>query len=279
MKNVFGVNLRTGAHDGEQFIVRRAEGELAAKQAKLERERAEFERFAGLPVWVNVCGAVLLFLGLIFLCGILEGLDEIGIKQAWRNAGWCFIVAAVCIVAAAAIFTAAAVKRRRALAAPVFRSLKVLTERVEKESYEAFGVPSSACKIDVLSYLYRRKEGKKVKENDRSGSYANADVRAYCENDALCLAFTDCVFAIPLSRISSIQCIGKRIAAAGWNKEEPVRRGRYRNYKVGNDNAGRVITKPYYRMTVRDGLGEEYEVLIPCYDIDAILSLTGKTVG
>lgn len=279
MKNVFGMNLRTRMYDGETFVIRRAEGELAAKQAKLEQERLAFMRFSSLPTWVNVCGVVLLFLGLVFLCGILEGLSDVGFAQAWKNASWCFIVSAVCLVAAAAIFTAAVVKARRAIAAPAYRSLKELTEKVAKESCEAYGVPSSAQKIDVLSYTYRAKEGREYKENAFVTDYKNTEASVYTENDALCFAFPDCVFAFPLSRITSIQCIGKRIAASEWNKEEPVRKGRYKNYKVGKDNTGRYVTNPHYRMTVRDANAEEYAVLIPCYDIETILSLTGKTVG
>ena len=91
MKNVFGFNLRTGVYDGEKFIVRRAEGDVAAKQEKLAQERLAFMRFSSLPKWVNVCGMIMLFLGLIFLCGVLEGLSEVSFKQAWENANWCFI--------------------------------------------------------------------------------------------------------------------------------------------------------------------------------------------
>ena len=279
MKNVFGFNLRTGVYDGEKFIVRRAEGDVAAKQEKLAQERLAFMRFSSLPKWVNVCGMIMLFLGLIFLCGVLEGLSEVSFKQAWENANWCFIVSGVCLVGAAAIFTAAAVKARRAYAAPAYRSLSELTQKVAKESYAALGVPESAAELDIISYAYNAKEGKPYKERGWNTEYENTAVKAYRENETLCLAYLECVLAFPLSRISSIQCIGKRIAVTGWNKQERVRKGRYGSCKIGKDSAGRFIIKPYYRMTVRDEQGEEYAILLPCYEAETILSLTGGTVG
>lgn len=278
MKNVFGLEKRTEKFDGEKFIVRRAEGELAAKQDRLEKDKASFERMAGLPTWVNVCGMILLLLGAVFLCGFLEALEDVTFAQAWENAGWCFVVGLAALAAGGVILLVAFVKRKRAQQTPAYRYLQETVEKVAKESFEAFGVPASAQTIDVIAVAYKGKEGKEYKENAFTVTYVNAEAKVYRENEALFFAFFDCVFALPLSNILRIQCINKRIAAEQWNKPEPVRKNRYKDFKVIKDNNGRYSTKPYYRMVVRDEAYEEYAVLIPCYDVDVVLSLTGKTV-
>lgn len=277
MKNFFGFNLTAGGLDGEKFLVRSPDRETAAKLENLTQEECNFNRIAGFPTWVNVSGLVCLFLGMIFSIGFLEALEDISFRTAWDRAGWCFVVGAVLLCIGLAILVLSGIKRKRAMATPAYRYLREKTERLARESDEALGVPASARTIDVIGSYYKGKEGKEYKENGAFVSHFNYAVKIYSENDRLNIVYDHCLFAIPHSSIVRIQCIEKRIAAADWNKETPVRKGRYNNFKVGKDNAGQYVTKPYYRVVVRDENHEEYAILVPCYDIDAVFSATGKT--
>lgn len=284
MKNVFALEKRTETFDGEKFIARRVDKEYADKQKRQDEEENKFERTAGMPVWINVCGLVVLFLGTVFLCGFLEALEDNSFALIYERAGWCLIVGCVFVAVGGIVLIVSAVRNKRAKESSAYAYLQEKRERLNRESLEAMRVSETAKRIDVIAMLYTKKKNGKTpyKEGGLTTVRFNLSAFVYAENEALHFAFPDCVFAIPFRWILRIQCIGKSISAAGWNKGEGKKNRltgtfEWNGCKVTVNNGGDYVTKPYYRMTLRDENYEEYYILIPCYDIETVFALTGRS--
>ena len=284
MKNVFALDRRTNRRDGEKFIARTLDREHTDRQKRQDEEEALFERTAGLPVWVNVCGLIAFCLGSILLCGFFEIPEELTFQEAFARLGWCLIAGAALMIVGGAVLIASHFRTKQARASSAYAFLKEKRDRVDKESYSSLGVSESAKAVDVIGLVYKSKPNKKpYKENGFNSLHVNLAAMVYTENNALCFAMTDCVYCIPLEWILNIKRVDRSISAAGWNKGE-TRRNKltgtfvYNGCKIRENNGGGYSTKPYYRMAVRDENYEEYYILIPCYEIEAIASLTGKTV-
>ena len=286
MRNVFALEKQTKKYDGDKFIIRRADREIAEKQKRQEEEEKAFQRAAGFPVWLNIIGLVLFCFGLMFLGGFVEALDSDNIKEIFDRAWWILVIGGVAAAGGGIILILASVRNKRARASSAFAYIQERRDKLDKESYESLHVSETAKSTDVIAMLYKQKKNGKLsyKENNNfTTTQINLSALVYAENDALCFAFTDCIFAIPFSRIERIQCINKRIFVMSWNKGE-FKKNQFTGTFVYNDckitvnNNGAYGFKPYYRIILRDENYEEFYILIPCYDIQPILSLTGKNV-
>ena len=97
------------------------------------------------------------------------------------------------------------------------------------------------------------------------------------ENDNLCLATVGEVYAFPIANIKKIKEINKRITVGGWNKEESYDSKEYKKYKITANNMGILFFKPYYSIIVNNGI-EDFEILVPSYDIESILEITNLDI-
>ena len=95
----------------------------------------------------------------------------------------------------------------------------------------------------------------------------------FTENGNLCFADTFGIWAVPLSCIIAIAFFPGHATLTSWNKEEQFNSPKYKKtVRVYKHN---YIVKGYYSLQILRN-NEEWEVLIPVYDIDYIFELTGK---
>lgn len=281
MKNVLGVNGYNNQRDGEKFIVKRLSGELDVKREALRKESDEFQKTAGLPAWLTRAALIALPVGLVSLLIFFAMFEEeTPFYEAFSRAGWLFCVSLALIVLSLVLFAIDYSKRKRAKASPAFSYLKERVDRLDRECYAELGVPENYTAIDVAALSYRKKGGMKDGKVPAFATYVNADVAFYADADAISFAFTDCVFAIPRDRILGVRRIDKKLCVSNWTKEEPYNKGRYKNYKIRQNNGYGIgyIIKPYYIVVCRDENYEEYHIIIPCYDAEPVIQAIGKPV-
>ena len=96
------------------------------------------------------------------------------------------------------------------------------------------------------------------------------------ESGYLTLADHNTVYHIaPISSFKKIECISGKSSFSFWNKEEPYHKGKYKEYKISTD---KYETEYYIRnlCSVQFNLnGEEYEIIVPPYDIYAFEDILG----
>lgn len=270
MKNLFGVNWQTGETDNEKFVIRRVGSALSRKQEEAEEQIVGANKSANLPAWLlivlYVCGGY----ALIVVVQVVFGLSETPFTEMYNNAPWVFYSGGACLVVAVALFIYARLKHKKVVENPGVQTLLEDYEKTISKSYEDLRVPAESDSIDVFSYGYKIKNGK-VRDGSGFAKYAVVAVKIFKENDMLCFADTSTVTAIPLSSIQGVFKINKNATFMNWTKEEAHNKGRFKPYKIRVNNYGTYFIKPYYSVRVVLS-GEEYEIVLPGYELEVFLS-------
>ncbi len=156
----------------------------------------------------------------------------------------------------------------------------------EKEYYTQFDAVANECEaflnipemtreIDVFAYFYTEENGER-KNYYESGAYVNEVMEVFEEDGKLCLYCFSRVWAFPIDCIEEIVEVKEDVRFTDWTKSIEYNRGNYMQYKISKiDNE--YTMNGYYsvRFTYE---GKAYELFVPSYDIEAILSVTKMKV-
>lgn len=72
----------------------------------------------------------------------------------------------------------------------------------------------------------------------------------------------------------SIITVKKRAVMMSWNKDEAYNKGVYKQYKLVEDNLGRVSGKNYHILELNSG-GERWGIYFPRYELPVFEEITG----
>lgn len=268
MRTLFTINVKTKEHGFDEFLIRKSENTLKAQydeNAQLIDGRIN-KRFAPL-IYLSfaafLCGA-------IFIAFFMSKVEDANFAQAYSTVGWSLYIGIAGIVLFAVLFLAAFIWMRKFMANP--QTQNIIQEQAELRDRIADGlrVPEGCAEIDIMCRPYKLKKGK---EKYQGKNYENLSMWVFTADGNLCLADICGVWAVPLSSITSLNPFPGHAKLSSWNKEEKVNSPKYRRkvryYK------GTYIIKGYYSLQFICR-GEEWEILIPSYDIDIISELTGK---
>ena len=150
------------------------------------------------------------------------------------------------------------------------------SQRLEAAAAEAaaeLGVPATALTVDVFPYHYKMK-GDTVLRVGKEGKFDNLAVSVFVEDEKLCLATAQELFAVPLARVKGFREYDEDFEIDIWLKPEEHDSDRYKEF--GIRKSGFLSRKGHGYFGLR--IGEDYEVLIPCYDwapVKALLATHG----
>ena len=159
-------------------------------------------------------------------------------------------------------------------------SLKVdfteASQRLETAAAEAaaeLGVPATALTVDVFPYHYKMK-GDTVLRVGKEGKFDNLAVSVFVEDEKLCLATAQELFAVPLAQVKGFREYDEDFEIDIWLKPEEFDSDRYKEFGIRKSGFLGRRGHGYFGLRV----GEDYEVLIPCYDwapVKALLAAHG----
>ena len=131
------------------------------------------------------------------------------------------------------------------------------------------GIPDSAKDIDFLSFFYRENEDGPfpIKPFD----FMTMEMFAFAEGDVLCVADYNDVYSISKSSIKGIEKVEKEATLLGWSKDEPFDSETYSEYEIKENDEGFIVIPYYYSVKIE--AGEEFELLIPPYELTALESI------
>ncbi len=272
-KNIFGVRDDAEQIDGQAFVLRQIPAELKEKMERFGQDAEAFaeeyrpsRRLALLRTFALVTGVVLLIIAR------MQG-NEAGVGSF----GALFRAYPVSILASFALLGVAiglvAYERVRAKKAGNSEAADRLRDRsdaIDAEAYSALGVPENAISLDLLTSSYRVQNG--VEKNTVHTAFA---FRAWVADGCLCLADVENVVGIPLDSIAGLTRVERRVTFYFWNKKEPPRSEAYRQYRIRSTYLGAYTVKGVSVMHIQSEFGE-YELLVPPYETEAFLNLTGK---
>ncbi len=136
------------------------------------------------------------------------------------------------------------------------------------------GVPDENKLVDVFLSYYKPKKGKET--NALFVTFTNVELQIYRDESNFYVADLESLVAIPLSSFTGIYKVNKRVTFDGWNKEEPTNSPKYKPYNIMRCSVGLTI-KPYYSIHFNID-GDEYEILIPNYELDNFIEVLPSSI-
>ena len=282
MKNIFGLNKtiygETGVEsfDGACFISRSLEGEAKVDdQPKLNPPK--------LPLPLSILQYILvgifaIALGLWFYSGktmaeMIEDSLYAVIMMAIGLLG--FIVISIIEVAQSKKFARAnGIKTLSEL--DEYEDLHDFDEQAEEEEAARvkaeLEIPEDAKDIDFLSFFYKEDEDGPfpIKPFD----FMTLEMFAFADDKALHIADYNDVYSISKSSIKGIEKVEKETTLLGWSKDESFDSPKYAEYEIKENDEGFVVIPYYYSVKIESD-GDEFELIIPPYEVDELSRLAG----
>lgn len=278
MKIFFGVDVTQDKEndrmDGEDFIIQRvSQSQEKALDANNEA-LLQLQKKANLPLPLRVLHYLCAFITLCFIVGIVRGLGEVTLQEAFRNAPWIFGILPVTAV----VWLALTLLRRKHQKAfndsPEVEAAAKKSEALNQQSYESLGVPADALTVDVLCSRYAVKKDEPLNRPFGPYTFIATEVKAFVENDTLMLSDLHQKFSIPLSALTGIRTVQKAVTLPVWNKDVPIDQPPYNGYGLTVNQNG-VHFKYYHVLTIMSDPGEQYDLYFPPYEITSFEKLTG----
>lgn len=145
----------------------------------------------------------------------------------------------------------------------------IMQELIE-QAREELSVPQNAVEVNVLTCTYREKKGE-WKPSLLLG-YFPLSVWCYADEENLYLA-TDCVvYALPHAAFVKDEKVCGKLTMAFWNKSIPYDEAPYDAYGITKTGMDNVRLSEYHSLQWRMD-GEDFEVMIPSYDVKAVTDL------
>ncbi|MBQ8909737.1 MAG: hypothetical protein IJY91_01700 [Oscillospiraceae bacterium] len=278
MKPFLGIDLTANKKNeqfhGEEFLVLKPSAALSSSLESSTEKAEETVARAKLPLPFRIIQYVCGLAALLLVSGILRG--EVSFAEGYRNAPWIYWGAGICAVIWLILWLWSRQKSNAVLSTEESTQTLSHLESVSDSIYTELSVPGDAKEVDILSFFYKVKDGKiKVCEKGlQIAQYLNPVFKIFSNSENLYLSNLEGKYAFPLSSITSIHTVKKHIRMIGWNKEEALNKGIYKQYKLTADDYGCVHCK-YYHILEINHQGDVYGIYFPCYELPVFEKLTG----
>ena len=273
MKELFGVNVTedSGNRERDGAGAASAVSYVSAAEDLRPAERPAAEAMLPpLPAWARTA-TLILSIAFVLLTGHL--VQTKGNPQPGR---WALVILDILLAAACiAVRVVARSKELRAMNRKEDGEKALRLRETAKEGMEQMDVPENAPEIDLFTYRYRTKNGENEACDQTAGQYIPLIGTVFCENGVLSVADAEMRFDIPVTDILDLKIVHQRVSMSGWYKEEACDQGRYRAWRLREDNMGRVWMDRWGKLTVRLN-GEEYALRFPPYEYETIASLAAQ---
>lgn len=271
MKPLFCVDLTDDQENevinGDQWCAKRPSATQTEAMERMEEHLDDFLEKASIPMVLRVIKWGLLIIGLI----ATEILDF------WEELDWWWLAMPFGMLAVSAVlFLIDFLRRRSALASDEGVRASANLDTVKRNIFGELAVPPNAPDVDVLTFMYKVKNGEIVPKRNGMGdtTYDTAVHKIYVYNGNLCLADLTGRWDIPLSSIRGIRTVNKTVVIPDWNKETKHNKGDYKPFKIHTMDEGKYSFKPYHIVEFSMN-GEDWGLYIPCYERPVLERLTG----
>lgn len=268
IKNIFGICFVKGQEEGVIDGTPFATACVSEQQERLMQESADeidsLQKKGSLPIGLQI---VKMLVGTgIFLCALnfVFRLLEVGFQQTIDEL-WIILLIALFLLLLYLPLMFVQRKRSREVAETVENTLLLeRTESLYQASRQQLGIPDDAQEVDIISTVYRIKNGR-----EKILYTQNFSASVYHKSECLCFADTTQVYSIPLSSIRESVMVKKQITLPNWNKEDAYNSKKYKPYRIRENNIGQYFIRHYLSIRIAEERGE-FEIMIPEYDVPVI---------
>lgn len=274
MKSLFSMDVEKNEPYGKEFILRETDFELTQKSDQSLDTLNDFEKKSDVPVLYTII-QYLLFLSFYFLAAFIKKCIDDGFTVAYKTTTEFFYIGTIGFAAWLAMTVYKKIRYKKVVESTEVNDFINDVKELNNTIRESLLIPENSASVDVLCRSFKLKNGKKKSAN-LFYDCLNFSFWVFIEGDNLCFADTSSVYGIPLDSFTRIDLINKSVMVPQWNKDEPIKDEKYKKY-VKVNGGGIYFIKPHYSLRFNDSYGEEWEVLIPAYEIEVISKLTGKS--
>lgn len=283
MKPFLGIDLTDNKNNeknnGDEFFVAKPTSAMTESYEQFSKKAYETIENAKLPLTLRIAQGICGFIAVIIVLGIVKawiGHDDITIAQAYQNIPWLFWLGGICLSAWVILKLFSKKKEKETFANDNSNQVISGLNRIGDEIYTELSVPADSKEVDILSFFYKNKNGEiKVCEKGlQTAKYFNPCFNIFKDSENLYLANLEGKYAFPLPSFKAIRTVDKRIEIACWNKDEAYNKGYYKQFKLTEDNLGRIHFKRYHILEFIHE-NELWGIYIPSYELTIFEDLTG----
>ena len=277
MKNLFTVNIDAEDEGFSPELNSLKTREVSADTSRRLESNAEdylgFLKKSFLPVPLLVIKYICLILGVSIISVTLSTCAEMGEANSriyiFLSIGIAFLVGFIIL------YTISKYKEALVMNSDEYKNAVATSDNLEKSSKFELGIPDNAHEIDIFAWTYELKDGE-IKKGLSESEYTPYEMYVFEEKGCLCIADLHSVYKIaPLDSFKKIEYITRKSSFDFWTKDEDFDSAKYKEYKISSDKYECVYYIKNLCSLQFDLNGEEYEIIIPPYDIYAIEELTG----
>jgi len=278
MKPFLGIDLtenkKNEQPNGAEFLACKPSAAMA-KSLETSSEKADAAiESAKLPKPLRIISFICSIVTLLLVGGIVRA--SVSIEEGYRNAPALYWAAGICGIIWLILWLWGKQKSKAVLQTEESTQTISHFEGVANAVYAELAVPAGARDVDVLSFFYKLKDGQvKVQEKTMQlGQYFNPEFKIFMDSENLYLANLEGKYAFPRTSFVAIHTVKKHVRIMGWNKQTPINKGIYKQFKLTTDQYGCVHCKQYHILELRHN-GQSYGIYIPCYELPVFEKLTG----
>ena len=145
-------------------------------------------------------------------------------------------------------------------------------EEAAAEAAKELGVPATALTVDVFPYHYKMK-GDTLLRVGKEGKFDNLAVSVFVKDAKLCFATAQELFAVPLAEVKGFREYDEDFELDMWLKPEDPDSDKYKSFGIRKSGFFSHKGHGYFGLRIGE---DAYEVLIPCYDFEAVKALLEK---
>lgn len=258
--------------NGTEFLVERPSPALEQAFETVSDETDTLEDNTKLPLGLRIVQFITGAAGALIAVGILNGLTEVSLSQAYQNAAILFWIGGICLPIWGVLKFLAHRKKKAVLAQDSSQQTLSRADGVTRAIYAELGLPEDTVDVDILMFRYKEKDGQiKFTESGMTTCF-NPEFKLYKDETHFYLLNLDGKYAFPLSAVRNLQKVDKRISIPSWNKSVPFYKGIYKPYKLTRNNMGMIFCKPYYILELEID-GETWGIYFPSYEFPAFEQL------
>lgn len=271
MKKLFTINIKTFERGTNEFLLRKPDPAL---EKKMDEASATYTAFRGkrkMPLWYTTIQFIFLLCGICLLVFVSKCTTG-DFQRAYSSWAWALYVGAIGLFLWLVMFAFGIIYGSKDKAGPEANYLVQQTDDLVNRIKENLSIPENCAEADVLYLPFKLANDGTKKRGSIDFNYLNMPMWIFKEGENLCFADVTGVWAIPLASFKAVLGINKSATVSQWNKYARPDSPQY-SEDVKMNGYGLLQIKKYYSVQFISR-GEEWEILIPSYDIDVIAELT-----
>lgn len=258
MKNVFGYEVAKVIDnycDGAPFITASVPESLS-QELEDAIDKKQDAGFKSVTRWIkllNAASAIFIFsllLGVIMTC-VLDGVSAMQGKKLLS-------LPAIVVSAVVWVVTNKLKKRKSAEEDNKLEAAEAKVKAVKERCESALGVPYDRKKVDILEWWYNSK-------NHDKGDLECDEKSLYREDDKLCIATNENLFALPIAGFTRYVLKKEEADMYEWHKDVAFDEGEYRQYNIKHEELDYYLCR-YYALQYCEGY-DEFEIFFPEYEL------------